>query len=112
MAREQQNVALALVEELEAPSSGRFTLLPPAPPCDDFDLIGPSSDVLSLAALEAALDTLPFDDDTSDVLLRLDLVAVKADAANDGVPECDRPTKRYTIPDVPPCMRATTRPDV
>ncbi|HEU4412376.1 MAG TPA: hypothetical protein VFS43_44450 [Polyangiaceae bacterium] len=98
------------VDELEAPSSGCFTLLPPALPRDELDLIGPDSDVLSLAALEAAFDSLPFgEDDPCDVMIFFESDAPDA-PENDGVPESKRPTRPYSIAGVPPCMRSTSRP--
>lgn len=117
MAREEQNGALALVEEVAAfdphdPCFDRPTLLPPPPALEDYDLIGPASGIISLAALEAALDSLPFAD-VDDVMISLSDDASRGEqVVIDELPECDRPTKRYTIPDVPPCMRATSRPDV
>lgn len=114
MARDTQNLALDLVtdaEEAEAPASGRLTLLPPALPNDELDLIGPDSDVLSLAALEAAFDSLTFGDESCEVLVRLDPShADEAPANDDGVPESKRPTRPYSL-GVPPCMRATARPE-
>jgi len=116
MAREEQNGALALVEEVAAldPNDPRFerpTLLPPPPAIEDYDLIGPTSGIISLAALEAALDSLPFSD-VDDVMINLSDDSSRGEQGIvDELPECERPTKRYTIPDVPPCMRATSRPD-
>lgn len=118
MARNDDNRALTFdndINELgesipDAPASERLTLLPPAPPVADFDLIGPGANLLSLAALEAALHTLPFDEDSGDVLVLLDTSLPQAEPANDGIHECDRPTRRYSVPDMPPCMRPTVRP--
>jgi hypothetical protein len=117
MAREIKNLALDLVhdaEEAEAPSSGCFTLLPPALPDDELDLIGPNSDILSLAALEAAFDSLPFgeDDGSCDITVFLENDdAHRGPANDDGVPESKRPTRPYSTPGVPPCMCVTARPE-
>jgi hypothetical protein len=114
MARDTQNLALDLVidvEEAEALASERITLLPPALPNDKLDLISPDSDILSLAALEAAFDTLTFGDESCEVLVMLDPNhAAEGPANDDGVPQSKRPTRPYSL-GVPPCMRVTARPE-
>jgi hypothetical protein len=117
MAREERNCALALVaphEALESPPRSfdrTTTLLPPPPPVasGDFDLFGSFAGVVSLAALEAALDAIPFPDGEP-LDPRTGEPAPKAEANDETLPPNERPTKRYTIPDVPPCMRVTARP--
>lgn len=118
MARDNDHRALALLNDIneveagvaDAPASERQTVLPPAPPVCALDLVSPGADLLSLAALEAALNTLPFEEEPGDVLVFLETALPQAEPANDGLSECDRPTRRYSVPDVPPCMRPTARP--
>jgi hypothetical protein len=113
MARKEQTGALAVADDVASyepndPRFARTTMLPPPPPpVEDDDLIGPSSGIFSLEALEAALDALPFGDESDGIMVRL---GDESSGEEDEGPPDERPTKRYTIPDVPPCLRATSRP--
>jgi hypothetical protein len=116
MARDESNPALACddfeVFVLAEPRGIRSTLLPPALPADELNLVGLGGDPLSLAALEAAIDALPFDDENGEPGSARNDNATEGDAVEDGLSVNDRPTRRYTVPDLPPFMRPTVQPEV
>jgi hypothetical protein len=102
-----QALELDLADDLDRPApAGRhrsyLTLLPP-PPADE-DQQPSTLSTLSLALLQA-LDRLegPSDNDGAEG----PELPPELDDTIDDLPESERPTKRYTVPGMPPHMRAT-----
>ncbi|HEU4412371.1 MAG TPA: hypothetical protein VFS43_44425 [Polyangiaceae bacterium] len=104
-----QALELELADDLDdlAPSPrprSHLTLLPPPPAAADEG--HPSTlSTLSIALLQA-LDRLEGPSDNDDDLDGPTLTPEFDDTAED-LPESERPTRRYTVPGVPPHMRAT-----